>query len=248
MVDKNKALKEKLSYLKLIHIRDNYTEMTEKAARKKMSNLDFLSEIICEEVAEKHNRATERRLRRAKIPYRKTLEQFKWTHPDKINRSEIENIFRLHFIEENKNIVFLGRCGTGKTHLATALAAKACSAGYNTLFSSAVDIINSLTAAKAVNNFQDKLQKYIKTDLLIIDELGYLPVDRHGAEILYQIIAGRYERGSIVITSNRPYNKWVEIFDNNTIVTSAVLDRIIHHCHTVKIEGSSFRMNERKKS
>jgi DNA replication protein DnaC len=130
----------------------------------------------------------------------------------------------------------------GKTHLATALGYTACLQGYSVLFTSAIDVINTLSASKTSGRLKQELKKYTKPSLLILDELGYLPIDKAGADLLFQVISLRYEQGSIMITSNRAYKEWPKIFNNDSTLTSAILDRLLHHAETVVIEGKSFRM------
>jgi len=245
MTKQSELLSENLSYLKLVHIRENFIDAAGTAAKKKISHLDFLIDLIDGEVSRRKENAVERRLRNAKLPYPKSLDQFRWSHPEKINRQQIENLFHLNFIDRQENVVFLGGCGMGKTHLAVSLAANACQKGYTVLFAGAVEIINVLSAARAMNCLDKALVKYIKPQLLVIDELGYLPIDKLGADLLFQVISQRYERGSMIITSNRPFKKWVEIFNNDSTVTSAILDRVLHHCEPVIIEGKSYRMKDK---
>ncbi len=247
MKQNNEKFENNLDYLKLKYIKENYLETITNASQKEISHKEFLEDIIQEEVDRKLERASKRRLSTAKLPCHKTLEQFQWSHPEKINQQQVKNLFHLNFIEKNKNIVFLGGCGVGKTHLAISLAMTACQNGYNVLFCSAVEIINNLSAARVLNQLGKDLKKYTKPDVLIIDELGYMPVDKYGADLLFQVITQRYERGSIILTSNRPFKKWNKIFNNDNIVTSAILDRILHHCEAVTIEGSSYRMKDRRK-
>jgi len=142
------------------------------------------------------------------------------------------------------NVIFLSGVGLGKTHLATALGYEACLKGYSVLFSTAVEAINNLTAAKAAGRLKQELNKYLKPDLIVCDELGYLPIDKTGADLLFQIISHRYEKGSLIITTNRVFKSWPEIFNNDSTLTSALLDRLLHHTDTVVIEGDSYRMKE----
>jgi DNA replication protein DnaC len=245
MKKQTEILSEHLSYLKLVSIKENFIDVVNKAARKKISHLDFLSDLVEGEVARRKENAAERRLRNARLPYPKSLDQFRWSHPEKINRQQIENLFHLNFIDRKENAVFLSSPGLGKTHLAISLANRACQKGYTVLFASAVEIINQLSAARAINSLDKALTKYTKVQLLVVDELGYLPIDKLGADLLFQVISQRYERGSMIITSNRPFKKWAEIFNNDSIVTSAILDRILHHCEPVIIEGKSYRMKDK---
>ena len=141
------------------------------------------------------------------------------------------------------NVVFIGGVGLGKSHLAIALGRRACEQRYSVLFASAVDAINTLTAAQAIGRLKQGLNRYIKPRVLVLDELGYLPIDKTGADLLFQIVSQRYERGSTV-TTNRVYRKWPEIFNNDATLTSAVLDRLLHHAETIVIEGKSFRVKD----
>jgi DNA replication protein DnaC len=204
----------------------------------------YLAELIDAEAKQRQDRAVQRRIRMARLPQIKTLEQFKWSWPQKINRLQVQNLFRLTFLEEKSNVIFLGGVGLGKTHLAIALGYDACLKTRSVLFASAVDAINTLTAARAAGRLKAELKKYIKPDLLILDELGYLPIDKIGADLLFQIISHRYESGSLIITTNRAFKDWPEIFNNDSTLTSALLDRLLHHTETVVIEGKSYRMKE----
>jgi len=158
---------------------------------------------------------------------------------------QVQQLFRLQFLNDHTNVMFLGGVGLGKTHLATALAYTACLAGHSVLFTTAVDALNGLIAAQAVGRLKTELHRYLKPRLLCLDEVGYLPIDKTGADLLFQIISHRYEHGSMIITSNRPYKKWAEIFNHDSTLTSALLDRLLHHAETVPIEGFSYRMKDR---
>ena len=162
----------------------------------------------------------------------------------KINRPHIQNLFRLAFVATQTNIVLIGNVGMGKTDLAIALGHAACLNGHSVLFTTAVDIINTLAAAQAVGQLKREFHRYLKPAILIVDELGYLPIDKHGADLLFQIISQRYERAPLVITTNRVYKHWSQIFNNDSTLTSAILDRVLHHADTVVIEGPSFRMKD----
>lgn len=240
------VLLENLDYLKLPFIRDNHESIAKEAAINKLSHIDFLKELIEGESALRFERAIQRRLRNAKFPYLKTLEQYQWTYPREVNRPQIDNLFRLRFIEDKENILFLGSCGVGKTHLSIALAQKACRNGYSVLFTGAIDIINTLSTAKVMHNLDHALKKYLSVQLLLIDELGYLPIDNQGANLLFQVISKRYERGSILLTSNRAFKDWPEIFNNDSTITSAILDRLLHHSQVVIIDGKSYRMKDKE--
>lgn len=240
----NQTLIENLKVLKLRFIRENYEPMATQAAQKQWSHVQYLAELIDAEAKQRQDRAVQRRIRMARFPQIKTLEQFKWSWPKKINRLQVQNLFRLNFVEEKSNVILLGGVGLGKTHLAIALGYDACLKGHSVLFASAIDAVNTLTTARAAGRLKDELKKYVKPDLLILDELGYLPIDKTGADLLFQIISHRYESGSLIITTNRAFKDWPEIFNNDSTLTSALLDRLLHHTETVVIEGKSYRMKE----
>lgn len=240
-----KAFNAHLEYLKLPYIREHYAGLTREAAAASSDHLSLLIRLVEGEAQLRQDRAHERRIRLARFPVRKTLDQFDWSWPRKINRLQIQNLFRLQFIDNAANVVFIGGVGLGKTHLAIALGYTACQHGYATLFASAIDIVNTLIAAQASGRLKTDLNRYVRARVLIIDELGYLPIDKSGADLLFQIISQRYERGSTVITTNRVFKKWPEIFNNDSTLTSAVLDRLLHHAETVTLEGKSFRMKDK---
>ena len=238
------GLDQKLNYLKLPYMRENYQSLAKKAARKQWTHVNYLTELAIAETNLKKDRATQRRIRTARFPQIKTLEQFRWSWPKKINQLQVKNLFRLDFVDEKSNVIFLGGVGLGKTHLATALGYHACLKGYTVLFCSAVDAINNLAAAQSAGRLKQELRKYHKPALVILDELGYLPIDKTGADLLFQIISHRYEQGSLIITTNRVFKEWPEIFNNDSTLTSALLDRLLHHTETVVIEGKSYRMKK----
>jgi DNA replication protein DnaC len=207
--------------------------------------VDFLARLVEGEAVLRQDRACQRRIRQARFPVLKTLQQFDFTWPTKINRPQVQNLFRLKFIEDRANAILIGGVGLGKTHLAIALGWAACQTGPRVRFASAINIVNSLSAAQKAGRLVQELKHYTRPELLIIDELGYLPIDKHGADLLFQIISHRYERGSIILTTNKVYKHWPSIFNNDSTLTSAILDRILHHAETVVIEGKSYRMKDR---
>ncbi len=196
------------------------------------------------EVARREDKSLVQRIRRARFPLTKTLDQFQWNWPKKINRPQIQNLFRLNFVEQKSNAIFLGGVGLGKTHLCIALGHTACVRGYSVLFTTAIDIIHTLSAAAATGSLKRAMQRYLKPKLLVVDELGYLPIDKLGADLLFQIISERYERGAILMSTNRAFKNWPEIFNNDTTLTSALLDRLLHHAETCVVEGKSYRAED----
>jgi len=237
-------LRAQLASLQLSYLSEHYQTLAQQAADEQWSHLQYLARLIEGEAHRRETRRIQRRIRFARFPLIKTLEQFQWNWPKKINRPQIQNLFRLAFIEHKTNVIFIGGVGLGKSHLCLALGRAACERGYSVLFASAIDIINTLAAAQAAGRLKPALATYLKPALLLIDELGYLPIDKLGADLLFQIISQRYERGALVITTNRAYKHWPEIFNNDATLTSALLDRLLHHAETVLIEGKSFRMKD----
>jgi len=238
-------LTKNLKYLKLPFMLEQHQDLAKEASKKQWSHLDYLEKLADGEAALRQDRATRQRIRMARFPVIKTLEQFNWTWPKNINRLQVQNLFRLQFVQDKSNIIFLGGVGLGKTHLASALGYNACLKGYKVLFTTAVDIVNTLTAAQAAGRIKEALKKYTQPPLLVMDELGFLPMDKAGADLLFQVISLRYERGAMVITSNRAYKDWPEIFNNDSTLTSAILDRLLHHAETVLVEGKSYRMKDK---
>ena len=237
-------LRAHLTTLQLPYIREHYEPAAQQAAAQSMSHIDYLARLIEGEAHRRETRSIERRVKAARFPMLKSLDQFQWNWPRKINRLQVQNLFRLAFIETYTNAIFLGGVGLGKSHLAIALAHSACLQGYSALFTTAVDIINTLAAARINGGLKREMAKYLKPRLLIVDELGYLPIDKFGADSLFQIFSQRYERGSVVVTTNRAYKHWPEIFNNDSTLTSALLDRLLHHAETVIIEGKSYRTKD----
>ncbi len=242
------TLQVQLTYLKLPFVREHFEPLAKEAAQAHWGHVDYLAGLIEGEALDRQQRAIVRRIRLARFPVIKTLESFQWNWPRKINRLQVQNLFRLQFIEDKANVILLGGVGLGKTHLASALGYAACLNGYSVLFATAVDVINTLAGAKNAGRLKQELNKYLKPTLVILDEIGYLPIDKTGADLLFQIISQRYERGSIVLTSNRVFKKWPEIFNNDATLTSALLDRLLHHAETVLIEGKSYRMKDQIES
>jgi DNA replication protein DnaC len=237
-------LDEQLAALKLIAVADQYAALASEAGEKQWSHVDYLAQLIDSEAQRRHQLAIQRRVAAARFPCIKTFDQFDWNWPKKINRTQVQNLFRLAFLKDKTNVIFLGGVGLGKTHLASALAHEACLHGHTVLFTTAVDIINTLTAAQSVGRLKSELKRYLKPTILAVDELGYLPIDKAGADLLFQVISQRYEQGCIVLTTNQPYKHWPRVFNNDSTLTSAVLDRLLHHAETVIIEGKSYRMKD----
>ncbi len=228
--------------LKLSFVAEHYESLAQEAARKNWTYVDYLSRLMEGEANARQEKIVQRKLSQARFPILKTIEDFNWTWPTKLNRAEVQNLFRLNFIKQKENVIFLGGVGLGKTHLATALGITACTKGHSVLFTTAIDVINTLYAAQKAGRFKKQLHTYLKPQVLILNELGYLPIDKNGGDLLFQIISQRYCLSSTIVTSNKAYKKWPEIFNNDSTLTSAILDRLLHYSHSIPIQGKSFRM------
>ena len=241
---KDDQLLSHLAYLKLSYFREHHQTLAKEAAEKNSTPLDFLSRLAEGEALRRKDRATQRRIQAARFPVIKTLEQFNWTWPKKINRAQVQNLFRLSFLKDKTNVIFMGGAGLGKSHLAAALAYEGCLAGHTVLFTTAIDIVNTLVAAQSTHRLKAELKKYLGPSIVLVDELGYLPIDKTGADLLFQVFSQRYETGSTIVTTNQLYKNWPKVFNNDATLTSAVLDRLLHHAETVTIEGKSYRMKD----
>jgi DNA replication protein DnaC len=241
---KDDQLVSHLIYLKLAYFREYHQALAKEALEKNWTQLDFLSRLAEGEALRRKDRATQRRIQAARFPVIKTLEQFNWAWPKKINRAQVQNLFRLSFLKDKANVIFMGGAGLGKSHLAAALAYEGCLAGHTVLFTTAIDIVNTLVAAQSAHRLKAELKKYISPNIVLVDELGYLPIDKAGADLLFQVFSQRYETGSTIVTTNQLYKHWARVFNNDATITSAVLDRLLHHAETVTIEGKSYRMKD----
>ncbi len=234
-----------LRYLKLAYLSRHHCELTAEAAKQRSSHAQFLRQVIEAEAQDRQAHALLRRIKAARFPVKKTLDQFQWDWPKQINEAQVRHLFELRFVAERTNAIFCGGVGVGKSHLSTALGYAACQAGYSVLFTTAVDAINTLIAAQAAHRLAAELKRYVAPSVLVLDEVGYLPLDKAGADLLFQIISQRYERGSIIVTTNKAYKHWPTIFHTDAGITSAILDRLLHRAQTVVIEGKSYRMKDR---
>lgn len=240
----NPLLPNYLEYLRLPYVAAHHESLAQQAAEKNWPHGEYLQRLLEGECLQRQERALVRRVRDAHFPVLKTLDRFRWDWPTKLNEMQVKQIFRLGFVEKKTSVIFAGGCGLGKTHLGIALGYEACQRGHSVLFTTAVDALNNLVAAHAAQRLKAELKKYVTPTLLILDELGYLPLDKFGADLLFQIISQRYERGSMVVTTNKPFKRWLEIFNNDAGITSAILDRLLHGAETVVVEGKSYRMKD----
>jgi DNA replication protein DnaC len=238
-------LSQQLGYLNLPFMQEHCEELAKQAAQNQWSHVDFLRRLVEGETAARQDRARQRRIQQARFPVLKTFEQFDFTWPTKINRPAVQNLFRLKFIEDKANVAIVGGVGLGKSHLCVALGYAAATAGYRVRFANAIDIVNTLAAAHNAGRLVQEIKKYTSPAVLVVDEVGYLPIDKRGADLLFQIISQRYECGSIILSTNKVFKQWPSIFNNDATLTSAILDRILHHAETIVIKGKSYRMKDR---
>jgi DNA replication protein DnaC len=242
----SQTLQDNLRALRLPFMLEHAVEAAEQAARAKTGHLRFLEELIAGEAAHQLDRAVNRRIAAARFPVIKTMAGWNWDWPKKLNRMQIEHLLRLDFLDVHENIIFAGPTGVGKTHLAIAIGHAACLRGKSVLFASAIDVVNRLSTAESSRLLDREMKRYLSPNLICLDELGYLPLDKRGAELLFQVISKRYEAGSILITTNIAFKDWPQIFAGDATMTSALLDRLLHHAHPILIEGDSYRSAKRK--
>jgi DNA replication protein DnaC len=234
-----------LAELKLAEIAQSYREVLAEAARKGSSMLEVLATLFGVELAAREQRALQRRLREARLPKQKTLTEYDFTFPKRIAKAMILRLFDCDFIAQHECAVLIGPTGTGKSHLLTALGYQAAERGYSVRHTRVVDMINLLTTAQIKGRLGTMLRTYVRPSLLLLDELGYLPIDKRGADLLFQVVAARYETGSIVLSTNRPFRDWGTLFDMDNTLATALIDRLMHHGEAIVIQGDSYRMRGR---
>jgi DNA replication protein DnaC len=234
-----------LADLKLLEIAKHYREVLDDAARKGSSMLEVLATLIGMEQTVRQQRALERRLRHARLPKQKTLADYDFNFPKRIPKTAIVRLFDCDFIGRHGCAVLIGPTGTGKTHLLTALGYTACERGYSVRYVRVVDMLNHLTAAQINGLLANALKTYVRPQVLLLDELGYLPIDKRGADLLFQVVAARYESGSIVLTTNRAFRDWGTLFDVDNTLATALIDRLMHHGEALLIKGDSYRMKDK---
>jgi len=239
---KIESLKQALLSLHLKTMAEMLEEILKQGERENLSAADLLSLLASQEIAAREQRRVKTRVAQANFPVLKTLDAFDFAFPKSINKSQILNLFDLHFVEKKDNAILMGPPGTGKTHIGLALGYHACQHGIKTLFTTAMNLINQLSASLADHSFLKAMKLFTSPRLLIIDELGYLPVDKQGAELLFQVISNRYECGSVVVTTNRAFRDWGAILNNDNTLASAMIDRLVHHGVLVQIKGDSYRV------
>jgi len=237
------SLQGNLQSLRLTHMAKELESALRQARESSLDYSEFLLRLTEHEIRIRSEDRLKRRLREAKFPLLKTMEGFDFTAAPELDRRLIRQLATCDYVKEHKNVVFLGKSGTGKTHMATALGVEACRQGIKTRFTTACGLANELIEARHEKDLQRALNRYTKYGLLIVDELGYIPFSKEGAELLFQILAERHERGSVIITSNLGFGDWTEVFGDANL-TAALLDRLTHKAHIIECTWESYRLQE----
>lgn len=243
MINYNKLLNN-LEILKLDKMLNYLPNYLDSIKDQDVSIVDVLYNLTEQEIAYRDERASKIQVAVAGFPFEKEIKDFDFSYQPGINKQQILDLSTLRFIENNENILFVGSSGVGKTHLAISIGIAAAKKRYSTYFISCHELIMQLKKAHSENRLEQRLKLFCKYSVLIIDEIGYLPVDKDGANLFFQLIARRYEKNSTIITTNQTFSKWGEIFSDNTLA-NAILDRLLHHSTVIKISGPSYRLKDK---
>lgn len=243
----NENARELLETLGLKTASELLDSVLERSAKEENTYLSFLLELLTVEKTERKRRSEEMRIKTSRLPHRKTLDEFDFGFQPGIDKRQIDELATLSFVERAENIVLLGPPGVGKTHLAVGFAMKALKAGKSVYYASLSQLILDLKKAQEQNRLERRWRLYIRPDILIIDEVGYLQLNRADAELLFRLVSQRYEQGSIILTSNKFFSNWGELM-SDTIIATATLDRLLHRAHVINIRGDTYRLKDRKKS
>jgi len=235
--------------LGLTAVAHDYATLADEAAKKKLSFVAYLERVLQAEAALRGERSRQMLVKLATLPSVKTLEQFDFEAAAGVPKARIDELAGLAFVERRENVILLGPSGTGKTHLAIALALRATERGCKVRFITAADLVMQLEKARREERYEQYLRRAILGPrLLVLDEIGYLPLRKEQADLFFQVVAKRYEQGAMILTSNLAFGDWQEVFDGNAALTSAMLDRLLHHAHVIQIRGDSYRLRQARQS
>jgi DNA replication protein DnaC len=238
---------EALGRLRLGHVADRLDALLSEAARKEPSYLDFIDQLLGEEIKSKQKKRVQMGIQIAHFPSVKTLDDFDFKFQPSVDSKLVKELAMGRFIANAENVMLFGPPGVGKTHLAIGLGRAVVEAGHSVLFTTAMNLITSLSKAETEGQLNDKLGFFTKPKLLIIDELGYLPFEKRSAHLFFQLVSRRYERGSLLITTNQAVTQWGAVFGDD-VTAAALLDRLLHHSHTLMIQGESYRLKQKRKA
>jgi len=237
-------IRDHATRLGLTHLTDTITQLVDRAEHAQLGYLDFVDLLLEEELGLRETRRFRNALKLSGLPHHKTLDQFDYAFQPDLDPRKIRDLATLEFVKTRSNVALLGPPGVGKTMIAVALAVAACQAGFSIYFTTLDDLVRKLRTAEATGRFNRQLTAYLRPAVLVVDEVGYLPLDRAEANMVFQLVSRRYERGTMIITSNKAFTEWGNVLGDDILAT-AILDRLLHHCHAITINGPSYRLKDR---